>query len=185
VFLQAGLQAAFGLFPDTPLRIFEMGFGSGLNALLTALEAQKCLRPVHYVSVEAFPLQAQETALLNYGRELDAEGLFNELQAAPWEQNNIINEWVTLRKEHKELQRFSAAPFHVIYYDAFAPAAQPELWTEERFRQLYDLLLPGGLLSTYCSKGTVRRAMIAAGFEVEKLPGPPGKREMVRAHRRG
>lgn len=166
VFIQAGLQA----LQLPAVRIFEMGFGTGLNALLTMQHADI---PVYYYAVEQYPLTAEEVEGLSYG---------NELHAYPWNEDVKINERFTLYKAHTSL--LSVQPeqeFDLIYYDAFAPGAQPELWTTEVFEKLYGLLAKGGILVTYCSKGDVRRAMQAAGFKVEKLAGPPGKREMLRA----
>lgn len=166
VFIQAGLQA----LQLPAVRIFEMGFGTGLNALLTMQHADI---PVYYYAVEQYPLTAEEVEGLSYG---------NELHAYPWDEDVEINERFTLHKAHVSL--LSVQPeqeFDLIYYDAFAPGAQPELWTREVFEKLYGMLAAGGILVTYCSKGDVRRAMLAAGFKVEKLAGPPGKREMLRA----
>lgn len=184
VFIEAGLRwtinHAAGMPPS--MRVFEMGFGTGLNALLTALEAEKLQLPFQYTAVEKFPLTADEAAGLNYGGENKA--LFQSLHAAAWNEQVVINPFFTLEKVEGALESFTAtAPYHLIYFDAFAPAAQPELWTEEIFSRLYGMLHPGGVLVTYCSKGVVRRAMQAAGFTVTKTPGPPGKREMVRAVR--
>ncbi|TCJ14007.1 hypothetical protein EPD60_08305 [Flaviaesturariibacter flavus] len=182
VFLDAGLKDAFARFPEGPLSVFEMGFGTGLNALLTAIEARERRRFIQYVSIEAYPLPAAEAESLGYGDDLQERALFSALHAAPWDMETEIHPWFTLRKDIVLLEELQLPTrFHVIYYDAFAPAAQPHLWTEERFRQLYELLLPGGLLTTYCSKTVVRKAMMAAGFHVTKPPGPWGKREMVRA----
>lgn len=184
VFIEAGLHYAFEQFSAAPLRVFEMGFGSGLNALLTALEAEAMQRRIHYTSVEAYPLAAEEISALNYGKVLDKEILFTQLHEAPWNQEVVINPYFTLEKQPIDLTSFSTSqPVHAIYYDAFAPAAQPELWTQAVFEKLYAMLVPGGILTTYCSKGDVRRAMQAAGFVVAKLQGPPGKREMLRAER--
>lgn len=166
VFIQAGLQA----LQLPAVRIFEMGFGTGLNALLTMQHADI---PVYYYAVEQYPLTAEEVEGLSYG---------NELHAYPWNEDVKMNEQFTLHKAHVSL--LSVQPeqeFDLIYYDAFAPGAQPELWTREVFEKLYGMLAAGGILVTYCSKGDVRRAMLAAGFKVEKLAGPPGKREMLRA----
>ncbi|WP_440134473.1 tRNA (5-methylaminomethyl-2-thiouridine)(34)-methyltransferase MnmD [Chitinophaga sancti] len=168
VFIQAGLQA----LQLPAIRIFEMGFGTGLNALLTM---QHATTPVYYYAVEQYPLTAAEVEGLSYG---------NELHGYAWNVDVQINEWFTLHKAHASLLDVQPAQaFDLIYYDAFAPATQPELWTKEVFEKLYGLLDPGGILVTYCSKGDVRRAMLAAGFGVEKLAGPPGKREMLRAQR--
>lgn len=182
VYIQAGLQYAITQFSDKPIRVFEMGFGSGLNALLTAIVAHKGQRQIHYTSVEAFPLTAEEISALNYGKALDSEQLFEQLHHAAWHQAVSIHPYFALQKEHVTLSDFSTSePFHLIYYDAFAPTAQPEMWTQTVFEKLYSMLLPKGALVTYCSKSDVRRAMQAAGFTVTKLPGPKWKREMLRA----
>ena len=185
VFIEAGLRHVLER-PEPPgvVRLFEMGLGTGLNALLTLLEAQHQRVRVHYTAVEAYPLSAEEASALNYGEDAAQRALLQRLHTCPWNEDVALTEWFTFRKEQTKLADYrGSAPFHLIYYDAFAPKAQPELWTEKTFRQLYGLLLPGGVLTTYCSKGDVRRAMRAAGLTVTKLPGPPGKREMVRAER--
>ncbi|MDF2186860.1 tRNA (5-methylaminomethyl-2-thiouridine)(34)-methyltransferase MnmD [Paraflavitalea sp. CAU 1676] len=185
VFLAAGLTPL--LRQHTTLRIFEMGFGTGLNALLTLIQAASQQQMIHYQSVEAYPLEPAITDQLNYIEQLQRPDLtdeFHQLHTSPWGQSTTITPWFTLVKFHTSLFDLPPIePVHLIYYDAFAPGAQPELWTTDAFAQLFNLLLPGGVLVTYCSKGDVRRAMQAAGFVVEKIPGPPGKREMVRAHR--
>jgi tRNA U34 5-methylaminomethyl-2-thiouridine-forming methyltransferase MnmC len=182
VFLEAGYKEAVKRFSGEPeLRIFEMGFGTGLNALLTISEAVPG-QNIHYVTVETMPLMESDYSQLNYGRQLEQPGLFTSLHEAPWEQTNFIHPNFTLLKQKTSLQDYTrSGSFHLIYYDAFAPSAQPELWTEDIFRQLIGMLVPGGLLVTYCSKSVVRKAMMAAGFTIEKIPGPWGKREMVRA----
>lgn len=185
VFIQAGLQPVLGLY--SRLHVFEMGLGTGLNALLTLQEAIRHQQPVFYQAVELYPLAAEETALLQYGRHVhdDAfDAYLQQLHRCSWEEDYLLHPLFVLHKKQHNLLHLPATPaFHLIYFDAFAPAAQPELWTEEVFRLLYQKLHPGGVLVTYCSKGVVRRAMLAAGFVVEKLPGPPGKREMLRARR--
>lgn len=184
VFLEQGLLAALADFPGAPLSVFEMGFGSGLNALLTAVEAEarKCF--IQYVAIDAFPVSSAEAEALNYGSLLGARALFQQLHAAPWAMETRISDYFTIRKEATTLEDLQlTGRYHLVYYDAFAPSSQPELWTAERFRQVYGLLLPGGSLVTYCSKSVVRRAMMEAGFTVTKPPGPWGKREMVRAIR--
>ncbi|RYD93439.1 MAG: SAM-dependent methyltransferase [Sphingobacteriales bacterium] len=182
VFLEQGLQWALTQFPGAPLSLFEMGFGSGLNALLTAIEAQQRQRFVQYVTIEAFPIPVEEALALNYGELLSERELFQQLHKAPWAMETAISDYFTIRKEETSLEDLQLTGlYHLVYYDAFAPSSQPELWTAERFRQVYDLLLPGGAMVTYCSKTVVRRAMEAAGFTVTKPPGPWGKREMVRA----
>jgi tRNA U34 5-methylaminomethyl-2-thiouridine-forming methyltransferase MnmC len=183
VFIEAGLREAFRLFEGGPIRVFEVGFGTGLNALLTALEAEKEGREVRYTSLELYPLSEEESAVLNYGELLPGSGpLLQQLHHCPWGEEVRITDRFSLEKQQASLLDFSpTGSYHVIYFDAFGPDAQPALWTEEVFRKLHRLLVPQGLLVTYCSKSVVRRAMKAAGFTVKKIPGPWGKREMVRA----
>lgn len=160
-----------------------MGFGTGLNALLTVQEAAASRFLVYYTAVEKHPLPPEEAAQLNYAAD-EATGLFQNLHASLWNLDLPIHPFFTLHKIAGSLQALPPLePFDIVYYDAFAPAAQPELWTEATFLLVYHLLRPGGILVTYCSKSIVRRAMEAAGLVVIKIPGPFGKREMVRAMR--
>jgi tRNA U34 5-methylaminomethyl-2-thiouridine-forming methyltransferase MnmC len=182
VFIEAGLHYCIAQTAERPLHILEMGFGTGLNALLTVIEAGKTDTQLIYTSIEAFPLSEAEYELLNYGEVLQQQALFQQLHAAPWNQTTETGQGFQLRKIQSKLEHWENDQlFHCIYYDAFAPGEQPELWTAALFERLYQQLQPGGILVTYCSKSDVRRAMQAAGFTVTKLPGPPGKREMVRA----
>ncbi|GAB5557655.1 MAG: tRNA (5-methylaminomethyl-2-thiouridine)(34)-methyltransferase MnmD [Schleiferiaceae bacterium] len=180
----------YGLHDSTaqPLRILEVGLGTGLNALLTCVESivnYKGEREISYVSLEAYPLIEEEWKATEYEGISDlAEGatLYEEIHTSPWEQPVELTPGFTLTKHKTKLQDFETSQrFDLIYYDAFAPSAQPELWTEEVFEKLYAMTAPGGFLVTYCAKGQVKRNMKAAGFTVEALPGPPGKREMTRA----
>ena len=186
VFIDAGMLQLLNN-PDPPkvLRIFEMGFGTGLNAFMTMLKAEQLLQAVEFESVEAFPLEAELYESLRFTDQLNEPTLqpvFLKMHTTDWGKLANISPYFSLKKHHLPLREFSSDQlFHVIYYDAFAPNAQPDLWTVPVFEQLYGLLEPGGILTTYCSKGDVRRAMQAAGFTVEKIPGPPRKREMVRA----
>lgn len=179
VFIQAGLNWMIkkGL---SHIRIFEMGFGTGLNALLTAEHIES--KPINcaYYSAEAFPLTKAEFANLNYANQV----LLQQLHTSLWNEASAITSNFTLHKLHTSLDACTIDdPIDLIYYDAFAPSAQPDLWTEAIFTKLFHWTAPGGILVTYCSKGDVRRAMQAAGWIIEKIPGPPGKREMVRAHK--
>jgi tRNA U34 5-methylaminomethyl-2-thiouridine-forming methyltransferase MnmC len=184
VFIKAGLHKAIEIFYTDKLRVFEMGFGTGLNALLTLLESEQLKQSIHYTSIELYPLTAQEINELNYEDTLPSSSYFKTLHEVAWNKEQRITPYFSLQKLQEDLLALSInEQFHVIYYDAFAPTAQPHLWTEETFKKLASLLVPGGLLVTYCSKSSVRRAMEAAGFKVEKLQGPPGKREMVRAYK--
>ena len=186
VFIQAGLNQAPAT--DTSVAILEMGFGTGLNALLTLMEAEAFKKKIVYTAIELYPLEPEQINTLNYCEQLDRKDLkqvFEILHTSAWEKDISITDHFTLHKSGTDLLKFepprSGQHFHLIYFDAFAPTVQPQLWTSNVFEKLFALLSPGGLLVTYCSKGDVRRAMQAAGFTVEKLAGPPGKREMVRA----
>ena len=188
VFIKAGLLDS-GIFEYTGIHhILEMGFGTGLNALLTLMEADKYKNRIYYTGIELRPLSEKETGLLNYCEQLNQpqyEPLFEKMHQAGWEEMFEITEYFRLTKTKCDLADYAASElFSIIYFDAFAPAAQPECWTKEIFEKLYKLLLPGGILVTYCSKGDVRRNMQAVGFTTEKLPGPPGKREMLKATKR-
>jgi tRNA U34 5-methylaminomethyl-2-thiouridine-forming methyltransferase MnmC len=182
VFIEAGLHAVQKSFPGEHLRILEMGFGTGLNAFMTAIEALRSDVAIRYTAIEAFPLDLATAISLNYPEQLGHEGLFNAIHLATWNTLSHIHETFNLKKREVDLLHFMPAEkYHLIYFDAFAPEAQPELWTEAVFAMLAENTEEHGLLVTYCSKGIVRRAMQAAGWKVEKLPGPKGKREMVRA----
>ncbi len=192
VFINAGLLAVAE--NKKKISVFEMGFGTGLNALLTWMKAEELELKCNYHAVEPYPLQREEWASLNYGQLLDQEK-FERLHACKWNQEVKLSEHFSFKKISEDIEEYlhlSASPclegrrrnqdrFDLLYYDAFAPNAQPELWTESIFSQMFSLLNTGGILVTYCAKGQVKRNMKAAGFIVESLPGPPRKREMIRA----
>jgi tRNA U34 5-methylaminomethyl-2-thiouridine-forming methyltransferase MnmC len=181
VFIEAGLKPVKG---HGPVYIFEMGFGTGLNALLTFMEAEKKQQEIYYETVELFPLTQESVSQLNYCAQLQREDLrtiFDQLHSCEWEKEIMISPFFSLKKIRAGLVDYKpSAVFNLMYHDAFAPNTQPELWTKEIFQKLFDHLADDGLLVTYCSKGDVRRAMQSAGFLVEKLQGPEGKREMIR-----
>lgn len=182
VFIEAGLHHLIDQSPNQPINIFEMGFGTGLNAFLTAIEAHKLRREIQYVAIEQFPISMEEAMQLNYAATLQHENLFHHLHKCDWDKKEKLSDLFAITKIKNSLINFSPdQQFNLIYFDAFAPAAQPELWTKEVFEKLRQMLLLNGILVTYCSKGDVRRAMMAAGFDVKKLPGPPGKREILTA----
>lgn len=183
VFIEAGLQPLFQS-AIAPIHILEIGFGTGLNALLTLQEARQQQHPVLYTAIELFPLSTEEIGQLNYGQLLQDQPGFLAIHQANWEEAISLDRYFTLKKHKSSLLTLEGVhDVTCIYFDAFSPTYQPELWTEAVFQQLYNLLLPGGVLVTYCSKSVVRKAMAAAGFQVEKIPGPWGKREMVRARK--
>lgn len=182
VFIEAGLQQTGG----TEIRMLEIGFGTGLNALLTLLEAPGLGKTIHYVSVERYPLEKEIVRTLNYPQQLgpEAEPLFAALHEAPWNTPVRITPYFTLHKmeaDSNDCQLPDAVD--LIYFDAFAPDKQPEMWNQSIFDKLYGCTSTGGILTTYCAKGSVRRMMQAAGYTVERIPGPPGKREMLRARK--
>jgi tRNA U34 5-methylaminomethyl-2-thiouridine-forming methyltransferase MnmC len=185
VFIRTGLDHIRKIFPGTRIHILEIGMGTALNALLTLREAISGQLPIHYTALELFPLEQEKALQLNYAEQTGNPGLqqyFTLLHTSPWEEDVVLSPFFTFHKKKASLIGFSSPPaFHLIYFDAFAPSAQPELWTKEVFEDLYNALLPSGALVTYCSKSDVRRAMQAAGLRVEKPPGPWGKREMIRA----
>ena len=172
--------------PTEPVAIFEMGFGTGLNALLTLIEAEEKQLPVYFETIEAFPLDASISSLLNYCALLqrpDLQIVFEQLHSCEWDTVVAISPYFSIKKIHGSLAAYTppANHFSIIYFDAFAPDIQPDLWTTAVFEKLYSCMQPGAVLTTYCSKSIVRKAMEAAGLVVEKIPGPPHKREMVRA----
>lgn len=187
IFIQEGLQYVLStnaVNKDEPVKIFEVGFGTGLNTLLSLTEAIHLDKKINYCAVEPFPLSVEEAHKLNYTFlvDKDLQEYFLRLHACEWNKEIFIHPLFLFEKLKVQLQDFCTnKKFHLIYFDAFDPNAQPEMWTSTIFKKMFDMLCANGILVTYCSKGIVRRAMQAAGFSVEKLKGPPHKREMVRA----
>jgi tRNA U34 5-methylaminomethyl-2-thiouridine-forming methyltransferase MnmC len=184
VFIKHGLLFFKEIHPKTqPIHILEIGFGTGLNAFLTLLKSTETQTKIQYVGVEAFPVIAEEINQLNYVEELKTDAkLFSKLHDTSWETEQDITGDFKLTKQKKEFKNIKDTnTYNIIYFDAFGARVQPELWTETIFQKMYDALQVDGVLVTYAAKGSVRRAMQAVGFKVEKLPGPPGKREMLRA----
>ncbi|MEP1487318.1 MAG: tRNA (5-methylaminomethyl-2-thiouridine)(34)-methyltransferase MnmD [Algibacter sp.] len=167
------------------ISILEIGFGTGLNAFITLLEAEKLNLNIDYVGVEGYPVAPDEISQLNYTSELKAENkttLFNTLHEVTWEAKHVVTDHFSLTKRNLFFSNIKDEnKYNLIYFDAFGARVQPELWTESIFQKMYDALQIDGVLVTYSAKGSVRRAMQAVGFIVERLPGPPGKREMLRA----
>jgi tRNA U34 5-methylaminomethyl-2-thiouridine-forming methyltransferase MnmC len=179
VYIELGLWAKMA--EKSEISILEIGFGTGLNALMTALEVQKNNIKVHYTSLEPYPISAEEAKLLNYETEFKTH-LLSKIHEAKWEEMVEIIPDFYLQKVEKTIQNFSTETlFDVVYFDAFAPSSQPELWTEEIFTKISSMMQKGGFLTTYCSKTVIRRALESAGFKVEKHVGMWGKREVVRA----
>jgi tRNA U34 5-methylaminomethyl-2-thiouridine-forming methyltransferase MnmC len=180
VFIKNGLS----LFDAKPVSVLEIGFGTGLNAFITFLES-KNYGPIDYTGVEAFPVSAEETGAMNYVSELHAENfqaVFDFMHQSVWEVKVPIAENFGLTKRKIFFDEIDDTnQFDLIYFDAFGFAVQPELWSAEIFRRMFAALKIGGILVTYAARGIIKRNLQEAGFRVEKLAGPPGKREMMRA----
>lgn len=180
VFIRHGLD----LFENTVVDILEIGLGTGLNAFITLLEAGNGKYKVTYCGAEAYPVAWEEASQLEYVTALmvpNKENDFKQLHEAPWEIPTEITPFFTLTKKKMDFNDIEAQEmFNLIYFDAFGARVQPELWTVTIFRKMYCALKSEGYLVTYAAKGSVRRAMQEVGFIVERLPGPPGKREMLR-----
>lgn len=183
VFIQEGLSHFHSTYPNEPIHLLEIGFGTGLNALLTWKQTRKISVHIRYEGVEAFPVTLNEIQQLNYAKESEMPGSdFTRMHKIPWEEDISLDDHFTLNKTNKRFEALNYdSLFNLIYFDAFGARVQPELWTETIFQKMYDALKAPGVLVTYAAKGSVRRAMQAVGFTVERLPGPPGKREMLRA----
>ncbi|MFT4899545.1 MAG: tRNA U34 5-methylaminomethyl-2-thiouridine-forming methyltransferase MnmC [Flavobacteriales bacterium] len=178
VFLKMGLD----YFEKDHLAVFEVGFGTGLNTLLSCLWGRRNNVSLDYTSVEKYPVSAKEANQLNYGELVEQPELFNQLHTCDWEQKVDVTKDFSLSKLKLDLTKDELPRgFDVIFFDAFAPNKQPKLWTIEVFEKMYAILNEGGVLVTYCCQGEAKRTMLKAGFKVEKVPGPPGKREMLRA----
>jgi len=185
VFIDAGLRALPPSF--MPIHIFEMGFGTGLNAYLSLLETQGDTPDIYYTSIEAYPLTPETYQSLDYPVFLkqNSSDYFQMLHEAKWDAGfQQITSKFHLRKIQGQIESLQLEDtFHVIFYDAFAPGSQPQLWEAPVMQKMYDLLKPGGILTTYCAQGAFKRTLKAIGFQVEPLPGPPMKREMTRARK--
>lgn len=185
VFIGAGLESTSK--NKNEVRILEMGFGTGLNALLTYRYSVEHNLSVYYEAFEKYPLQQELVDQLNYCSFNNLENyrnFFSDIHHAACDTRSVITAEFTLRKRHEDLTDAALETgFDLVYFDAFDPVHQPELWTEYIFRKIYQACNENAILVTYSSKGDVRRALIAAGFKVEKLKGPAGKREMLRAVR--
>ncbi len=181
VFIKNGLD----LFQDQKkISILEIGFGTGLNSFITFLETKQ-KEQVNYVGLEAYPVAAEEVKQMNYVSELNAlkdQSIFELMHTCDWEIEKSLTSNFNLTKKKQFFQDITDENcYNLIYFDAFGFPLQPELWSEVIFQKMYDALLSNGVLVTYACRTSIRKAMLTAGFSVEKLPGAPGKREMLRA----
>ncbi|SIT08687.1 tRNA (5-methylaminomethyl-2-thiouridine)(34)-methyltransferase MnmD [Belliella pelovolcani] len=186
VFMLYGLETWFMRNPGVqPIRIFEVGFGTGLNAWLTLVWAEQNKIPVLYHSIEPFPLEKEIYSQLNY-TEVDEtimhyKPYFERLHQAPWNEGAIVSEYFNMKKDITTLEEVQLYPTDVVFFDAFAPSKQPELWTKAMLEKVTESMNSGGIFTTYCAMGQLKRDLKDLGLTVETLPGPPGKKEMTRA----
>ena len=181
VFIKNGLD----IFKNQDsISILEIGFGTGLNAFVTVLETLN-KEKVNYVGVEAYPISTEEIAQMNYVTELQAtqyQAVFDKMHSCDWEsQQNITDNFILTKRKQFFQDIADKEQYDLIYFDAFGFPLQPELWSEAIFKKMYDALLPKGTLVTYACRSSIKNAMLTVGFSIEKLPGAPGKREMLRA----
>jgi tRNA U34 5-methylaminomethyl-2-thiouridine-forming methyltransferase MnmC len=175
------VEAGFNHCDKQQISVLEFGFGTGLNALLTFREAQRRNVSVSYTALEKYPLPEELIARLNCGLETHLPAIFKKLHIAAWNESREISPFFSLEKVQADFYDYDFPGFYdVVFYDAFGPDKQPEVWSQVLFDKIYGHLHPQGILTTYCAKGEVRRMLQRAGFAVERLPGPPGKREMLR-----
>lgn len=182
VFIQHGLNDVASRF-NSDLRICEVGFGTGLNALLSAQWSEQNKRALHYHSIEKYPLHSYWHTQLAYTQHFPERfaAVVSQIQRCDWGQDQTISPFFTIHKQQADLVHTPLPEhLHLVYYDAFAPGHSPEMWEESIFRKFYEALLPGGALVTFCAKGALKRLWRQCGFEVQSLAGPPGKREMTR-----
>ncbi len=183
VFIDAGFL--FKINNSKELSILEIGFGTGLNTFLTFLEAEKYNAKIDYIAIEKFPLERNIFEALHFNTITDdanKQARFMSMHTLEWNKKSKVNTHFSLTKLHIDVLNFKASNrFDIIYFDAFAPTAQKELWTTAVFTAMYDALKNEGVLVTYCAKGEVKRILKSVGFVVQSLPGPIGKREMTRA----
>lgn len=180
VFINAGFQHKI---PTSSLSILGIGFGTGLNAFMTFLESRKHNIDIDYIGVEAFPLSLDTINEFNFSEILkEEESLFQKMHALEWEIPHTLSDQFQLTKMKMMIEDIDFQnQFDLVYFDAFGPGSQPELWEVPILQKMYDALKPNGVLTTYCAKGSVKRGLKKVGFTIEALPGPPGKREMTRA----
>ena len=180
VFIKEGLNHWLSSNKSKQARILEVGLGTGLNAFLTVLEAES--QPIFFTSLEPFPIERSIYENLNFHQSDEEKALLMKIHESKWETVETLSKNFMLFKTETRLEAFTdQEPYHIIYFDAFAPSKQPEVWSLENLRKCYDLLEPGGILTTYCAQGQFKRNLVEVGFEIETLQGAMGKKEMVRA----
>ncbi|MGV9003711.1 tRNA (5-methylaminomethyl-2-thiouridine)(34)-methyltransferase MnmD [Flavobacterium sp.] len=180
VFIKNGLS----LFEGKSISVLEIGFGTGLNTLITYNETLKRNQQINYVAVEAYPISLEEAMAMNYPEKInpDLKDLYHILHTSEWNREIKLDANFTFQKRKQFFEAIDDVKrFDLIYFDAFGYATQPELWTESIFHSMYNALKMNGILVTYACRSIIKNNMLSAGFSIEKLPGAPGKREMLRA----
>lgn len=179
VFINQGLEQVQNL---PSIRVLEIGFGTGLNAFLTAHWASKQKKAIEYFTLERYPVDEQFWMELNYSRNDEERLLFEKLHRALWQQWIPINDFFSIHKTETSLQEIDLKhqQADIVFFDAFAPNKQPEMWELPMLEKVVATLKSGGVFVTYCAKGQLKRDLKSLGLEVQSLPGPPGKREMIR-----
>ena len=186
VFMLYGLDSWLARNPRKyPIRVFEVGFGTGLNAWLALVWAEQNQIPVLYHTIEPFPLEKEVYSQLNYIEHDHGiwhyHKYFNALHEAPWNEGGPVSEYFNMKKDQVTLEEAQLYPSDVVFFDAFAPSKQPDLWKKEILEKVTDAMRPGAVFTTYCAKGQLKRDLKELGLVTETLPGPPGKKEMTRA----
>ena len=178
------IETALKQHSKTELNVLEVGFGTGLNALLALVEAERSGKIIHYCTLEKYPVAVEKTFLLNYPAMIDVryKDVFEKMHSSVWNEKVKITPFYEIEKMECDFTNFEhTSTYDIVFFDAFSPEKQPEMWTQQQFEKIYAHCNPGVILTTYCAKGVVRRALQSAGFSVERLAGPPGKREILRA----
>ncbi|MCD4745631.1 MAG: tRNA (5-methylaminomethyl-2-thiouridine)(34)-methyltransferase MnmD [Bacteroidales bacterium] len=184
------INAGFKFLPDTlnTVNILEIGFGTGLNSMLTFFEAKKRRAKIYYVAIEPFPIQQEIYSLLNYHEFIKnriANSVFLKMHESKWNIPINISDNFILKKINTKIENIilNEDKYKLVYFDAFAPDVQPELWTEQIFSKIYKAMNKDGVLLTFSAKGEIKRRFKKIGFTIENLPGPVGKREITRARK--
>lgn len=184
VFIKNGLELKKDL---STIDIFEMGFGTGLNALLSFIEAEKGEQFISYKGIEAYPVEQELIQAIRYEDLVDEKyhAGFQQMHKLSWNEPHALTSNFTFEKIHAKIEEYQVEEecVDLVFYDAFGPRAQEAMWHSSILKKMYDMLKPNGTLVTYCAKGQVKRDLKALGFTIESVPGPPGKREMTLAHK--
>jgi tRNA U34 5-methylaminomethyl-2-thiouridine-forming methyltransferase MnmC len=185
IFIEAALKYFIHKKGVGKIKILDIGFGTGLNVFMTFLESLKQGLNVELTTIEVYPLSISTAEQLNYSQLLNVpqfDAIFKQLHKLSWEDKHVISENFSFQKHLLDFQNITHVnSFDIIYYDAFSPESQPELWESEMLQRMFNALKNGGVMTTYCAKGSFKRALKSVGFQIENIPGPRGKREITRA----